>query len=181
MSRATEDAGLCPADVRYVNAHGTRTPDDDRSETRTIKSVFGDSAYAIPVSSTKSIAGHLSAAAGGLDGVLTVSAMRSGTLRTRVYLEDACPECDLGHVSGKARRTGVAVAASNSTGCGGSNAAIVSRGGQQSCTVYFVPSQSPSAGNAGDGFETPLGPFPSELQGDLEPRYSVGSAPLCQG
>jgi 3-oxoacyl-[acyl-carrier-protein] synthase II len=125
MSRAIEDAGLRPADVQYINAHGTSTPDNDRSETRAIKSVFGDHAYAIPVSSTKSMTGHLIAAAGGLEAVLTLLDVRDGMLPPTINLEDADPDCDLDYVPGRARKASVTVALSNSFGFGGSNAVIV--------------------------------------------------------
>lgn len=125
ISRAIEDAGLRPEDVQYINAHGTSTQDNDRSETRAIKSVFGDHAYAVPISSTKSMTGHLIAAAGGLEAVLTVLAMRDGMLPPTINLEDADPDCDLDYVPGIARRADVKVAMSNSFGFGGSNAVLV--------------------------------------------------------
>jgi len=125
MSQAISDAGLRPEDVHYINAHGTSTPDNDLSETRAIKTVFGDHAYAMPVSSTKSMTGHLIAAAGGLEAVLTVLSLRDGVLPPTINLDDPAPGCDLDYVPGKARRADVAVAMSNSFGFGGSNAAIV--------------------------------------------------------
>jgi 3-oxoacyl-(acyl-carrier-protein) synthase len=125
MSRAIEDAGLRPEEVQYINAHGTSTPDNDRSETRAIKSVFGERAHAIPVSSTKSMTGHLIAAAGGLEAVLTVLAMRDGIVPPTINLEHPDPECDLDYVPGKARKANISVAMSNSFGFGGGNAVIV--------------------------------------------------------
>ncbi len=125
MSQALADAGLRPQEVHYINAHGTSTPDNDRSETRAIKSVFGDHAYAIPISSTKSMTGHLIAAAGGLEAVLATLAIRDGIIPPTINLETPDPDCDLDYVPGEARRARVDVAMSNSFGFGGSNAVIV--------------------------------------------------------
>jgi 3-oxoacyl-[acyl-carrier-protein] synthase II len=125
MSQAISDAGLRPEDVHYVNAHGTSTPDNDLSETRAIKSVFGGHAHAMPVSSTKSMTGHLIAAAGGLEAVLTILALRDGVLPPTINLENPAPECDLDYVPNSARQADIAVAMSNSFGFGGSNAVIL--------------------------------------------------------
>ncbi len=125
MSEALSDAGLRPEDVHYINAHGTSTPDNDLSETRAIKAVFGDHAHAVPVSSTKSMTGHLIAAAGGLEAVLAVLALRDGILPPTINLDDPAPECDLDYVPAKARTASLAVVMSNSFGFGGSNAVIV--------------------------------------------------------
>ncbi len=127
MRRALDDAGLAPEEVDYVNAHGTSTRDNDISETRAIKSVFGDHAYRMPVSSTKSMTGHLISAAGGLEAVLTILALRDGILPPTINLETPDPECDLDYVPKESRARPITVAMSNSFGFGGANAALVLR------------------------------------------------------
>ncbi len=127
MQRALDEAGLAPEEVEYVNAHGTSTRDNDISETRAIKSVFGDHAYRMAVSSTKSMTGHLISAAGGLEAALTVLALRDGTLPPTINLEHPDPECDLDYVPKTARKREVTVAMSNSFGFGGTNAALALR------------------------------------------------------
>lgn len=125
MSNALEDAGLDPSVVDYINAHGTSTPPNDRIETRAIKDLLGARAYDVPVSSTKSMTGHLLGAAGGLEGGITVLAIRDQTLPPTVNQEIPDPECDLDYVANEARKAEVRYALSNSFGFGGTNASLL--------------------------------------------------------
>lgn len=125
IASALKDAGRRPEQVQYINAHGTSTPDNDRSETQAIKSVFGEHAHAVPISSTKGMTGHLIAAAGGLEAILTVLALRDGLLPPTVNLDHPDPECDLDYVPKTARPAPISVVMSNSFGFGGANAVVV--------------------------------------------------------
>jgi len=127
MSAALKDAGLEPGDVDYINAHGTSTPAGDRSETAAIKTLFGDHAYKLAVSSTKSMTGHLLGAAGGVEAVISVLAIRDGLMPPTINLETPDPECDLDYVPHTARKADVRVALSNSFGFGGHNATLIFR------------------------------------------------------
>jgi 3-oxoacyl-[acyl-carrier-protein] synthase II len=127
MRLAIEAAGLRPTDVDYINAHGTSTPLNDASETLSIKSVFGDYAYKVPISSTKSMTGHLMGAAGAIEAAFTVLAMRDQILPPTINHEMPDPVCDLDYVPNVARRSTVNVAMSNSFGFGGHNAVLVFR------------------------------------------------------
>jgi 3-oxoacyl-[acyl-carrier-protein] synthase II len=127
MRAAIESAGLSPSDVDYINAHGTSTPQNDVHETRAIKTVFGDHARELAVSSTKSMTGHLLGAAGGLEAVLTIMAIKDQVVPPTATLQNPDPECDLDYVPGKARSARVDVALSNAFGFGGTNAALVFR------------------------------------------------------
>ncbi|MGA2819934.1 MAG: beta-ketoacyl-ACP synthase II [Anaerolineales bacterium] len=122
---ALKDAGLTPEDIDYINAHGTSTPLNDRSETAAIKEVFEERAYDIPVSSTKSMTGHLLGAAGGLEAIFSVLAIRDGVLPPTINYETADPECDLDYVPNQSRRKRIRHVMSNSFGFGGHNACLV--------------------------------------------------------
>ncbi len=127
MTRALKDAGIAPSEVDYINAHGTSTPQGDIAETRAIKSVFGDHAYKLAVSSTKSMHGHLLGAAGAVELIASVMAMVDGVLPPTINQEEKDPECDLDYVPNVARPARVNVALSNSFGFGGQNATVIVR------------------------------------------------------
>jgi len=127
MKSAIKDAGINPADVGYINAHGTSTKYGDELETLAIKTVFGEHAYKIPTSSTKSMTGHLLGAAGGVEAVISVLAIDRGILPPTINLENPDPECDLDYIPNTARKAQVEIAMSNSFGFGGTNACLVFR------------------------------------------------------
>jgi 3-oxoacyl-[acyl-carrier-protein] synthase II len=127
MSAALRDGGLRPEDVGYVNAHGTSTPYNDKTETLAIKQVFGDHARRLAVSSTKSMTGHLLGAAGGIEAVATVLALQQGILPPTINYEAPDPECDLDYVPNAARKVEVDAAISNGFGFGGTNATLAFR------------------------------------------------------
>jgi 3-oxoacyl-[acyl-carrier-protein] synthase II len=127
MRIAMDDAGLANEDVDHINAHGTSTPPNDRSETAAIKTLFGERAYRIPVSSTKSMTGHLMGAGGGIEAIASIRTIQTGILPPTINLEHPDPDCDLDYVPNEARRQEVAVAMSNSFGFGGHNATLVFR------------------------------------------------------
>ena len=124
MANAMKDGGLQPTDVQYINAHGTSTPVGDKIETLAIKKVFGEHAYKLVVSSTKSMSGHLLGAAGGLEAVLTILAIRDQVAPPTINLEVPDPDCDLDYVPNVARPMAIRVALSNSFGFGGTNACL---------------------------------------------------------
>ena len=124
MERAIKDAEVSKEEVGYINAHATSTF-ADKIETHVIKQVFGERAYSIPVSSTKSMTGHLLGAAGGIEAVFTTLALHHGVLPPTINLNQADPECDLDYIPGKAREASVNVAISNAFGFGGVNACLV--------------------------------------------------------
>jgi 3-oxoacyl-[acyl-carrier-protein] synthase II len=127
MAGALRDGGLRPEDVGYINAHGTSTPYNDRTETLAIKQVFGEHAQRLAVSSTKSMTGHLLGAAGGIEAIVTVLALQNGLLPPTINYETPDPECDLDYVPNTARKTEVDVAISNGFGFGGTNATLAFR------------------------------------------------------
>jgi 3-oxoacyl-[acyl-carrier-protein] synthase II len=125
MKAALKDAKLSPADIGYVNAHGTSTPLGDALETMALKRVFGDRAKQVPISSTKSMTGHLLGGAGGLEAGVSVLALRDQILPPTINQETPDPACDLDYVPNKARKATVEYALSNSFGFGGTNAALI--------------------------------------------------------
>jgi 3-oxoacyl-[acyl-carrier-protein] synthase II len=127
MRAALDDAGVEPALVDYVNAHGTSTPYNDKLETMAIKECFGDHARRLAISSTKSMTGHLLGAAGGLEAGVTVLAVKHGMMPPTINLENPDPECDLDYVPNQARGRAITYALSNSFGFGGTNAALLFR------------------------------------------------------
>ena len=127
MKAALKDAKISPDDIGYVNAHGTSTPLGDVIETRALKRVFGERAKKVPVSSTKSMTGHLLGGAGGLEAGISVLALHDQTLPPTINLEIPDPECDLDYIPNHARKTAVEYALSNSFGFGGTNAALIFR------------------------------------------------------
>jgi len=127
MNMALKDAGIAPAEMGYINAHGTSTKYGDELESIAIKTVFGEHAYKIPVSSTKSMIGHLLGAAGGVEAVISILAMERGMLPPTINLDNPDPECDLDYIPHKARKASVDVVMSNSFGFGGTNACLIFR------------------------------------------------------
>ena len=127
MTTALKDGGLRPEDVGYINAHGTSTPYNDKTETLAIKQVFGAHAGRLAVSSTKSMTGHLLGAAGGIEAVVTVLALHHGILPPTINYETPDPDCDLDYVPNAARKADVQTAISNGFGFGGTNATLAFR------------------------------------------------------
>jgi len=125
MEMALADAGLTPGEIDYINAHGTSTPLNDVVETRAIKTVFGDHATRLAVSSTKSMTGHLLGGAGGIEAVFSVLALRDQVVPPTINLEHPDPECDLDYVPGSARKMDLRAVMSNSFGFGGTNAVMI--------------------------------------------------------
>ncbi|KIL77637.1 beta-ketoacyl-ACP synthase II [Bacillus badius] len=127
MSIALEDGGIQPEEVDYINAHGTSTPYNDEFETAAIKHVFGEHAYSLAVSSTKSMTGHLLGAAGGVEAIFTALAIKNNMLPPTINYETPDPKCDLDYVTNVSRKKEIHVALSNSLGFGGHNATIALR------------------------------------------------------
>ena len=125
MVNAMKDAGLNASDVDYVNAHGTSTPAGDKAETMAVKRALGDHAYKVAVSSTKSMTGHLLGAAGGIEAVFSVLAIRDQVLPPTINFNTPDPACDLDYVPNIARETNVNIAMSNSFGFGGTNGTLI--------------------------------------------------------
>lgn len=125
MRQALAEAEITPDKIDYINAHGTSTPYNDLFETMAAKTVFGEHAYKLAMSSTKSMTGHLLGAAGGLEAIFTVKALEEGILPPTMNYENADPECDLDYVPNEARKADIHYAMSNSLGFGGHNASLV--------------------------------------------------------
>lgn len=127
MKRALASAAVTPDQIDYINAHGTSTPYNDKFETLAIKKVFGDHAQRVPVSSTKSMTGHLLGAAGGIESVICVKTIQEQVIAPTINLGDPDPECDLDYVPNVARAATVRTVLSNNLGFGGQNASVVFR------------------------------------------------------
>jgi 3-oxoacyl-[acyl-carrier-protein] synthase II len=125
MSLAMADAGLKTDEIGYINAHGTSTVPNDKAETAAIKTVFGEGAYQVPISSTKSMTGHLLGAGGGIEAIACILAMQNGILPPTINYENPDPDCDLDYVPNVARKVAVDTAMSNSFGFGGHNATLI--------------------------------------------------------
>lgn len=125
MAQAIKQGGISPDKIDYINAHGTSTPYNDLFETMAAKTVFGDHAYKLAISSTKSMTGHLLGAAGGLEAIFTVKALQEGILPPTTNYVNEDPECDLDYVPNEARKADIEYAMSNSLGFGGHNASLV--------------------------------------------------------
>ena len=125
MVNALAEAGMEPSDISYVNAHGTSTPMNDRLETEALKTVFGDEAYKIKISSTKSMTGHLLGAAGGVEAAISVLAVADSAIPPTINLENPDPDCDLDYTAHHAQKGIVNAAMSNNLGFGGHNASLI--------------------------------------------------------
>ncbi len=125
MEFAMKDAGIQPEDVDYINAHGTSTPINDAFETKAIKLAFGEQAYKVKISSTKSMVGHLLGAAGGVEAIACIKSMEDRFIHTNASLAEADPECDLDCIKGEGQSAEVNISMSNSLGFGGHNASVV--------------------------------------------------------
>ena len=122
---ALDKAGISPAEIDYINAHGTSTQLNDRMETRAIKTVFGKGAYTIPISATKSMTGHMIGGAGAVEAAICIMVIRNGIIPPTINLDNPDPECDLDYVPNVARRARVTTALSNSFGFGGHNSSLI--------------------------------------------------------
>lgn len=125
MTIALDNAGLTPQDIGYINAHGTGTPLNEKYETMAIKAAFGDYAYKVPVSSTKSMTGHMLGAAGAMEAVFCIKALETGILPPTINQEVPDPDCDLDNIPNVARHADVDYVMSNSMGFGGHNAVLI--------------------------------------------------------
>jgi 3-oxoacyl-[acyl-carrier-protein] synthase II len=125
MKEAIRDAGISPEEVEYINAHGTSTELNDINETKAIKSVFGDHAYKLVISSTKSMTGHLLGAAGGIEAIATIFAIENNIVPPTINLTNPDPECDLNYSPLKPTLRQIRYAISNTFGFGGHNASLL--------------------------------------------------------
>jgi 3-oxoacyl-[acyl-carrier-protein] synthase II len=124
MAQALRTAGLAPEDIDYINAHGTSTEANDANETAAIKTLFGEHARSLNISSTKSMTGHLLGAAGGVEAVFTVMAIKTGVIPPTINYENPDPACDLNYTPNQSVQRPVRAALSNSFGFGGTNGCI---------------------------------------------------------
>jgi 3-oxoacyl-[acyl-carrier-protein] synthase II len=127
MAMALQQARLQPCEIDYLNAHGTSTVANDRAETAAIKTAFGEAAYKLPISSTKSMTGHMMGAAGAAEAIFAIQTIRTGCIPPTINYEQPDPECDLDYVPNRARRAEVRTAMSNAFGFGGHNASLIFR------------------------------------------------------
>ena len=127
MDMAMDRAGVSASDVSYINAHGTSTDLNDKLETAAVKRLLGEVAYSVPISSSKSMLGHMLGAAGAVEAVICIKASEEGVMPPTINYENPDPECDLDYVPNKARSADVDVAMSNSFGFGGHNATLIFR------------------------------------------------------
>lgn len=125
MKRALADASLQPSDIDYINAHGTSTPLNDKTETTAVKYAFGDDAYHLAMSSTKSYTGHLLGASGALESVICVKALQDGYIPATIHYQNKDEECDLDIVANVGRKQDIHYAMNNSLGFGGHNASLI--------------------------------------------------------
>ena len=125
MELALQDAGLNTTDIAYINAHGTSTPAGDKAETDAVKRYFGDHAYKLAMSSTKSMVGHMLGAAGGAEAVFTALAVQQQVAPPTINLDNPDPECDLDYIPHTSREMKIDAAVSNSFGFGGTNGSLV--------------------------------------------------------
>jgi 3-oxoacyl-[acyl-carrier-protein] synthase II len=125
MQSAIADAGIAPEEIGYINAHGTSTPLNDATETKAIKRLLGDHAYKVPISSTKSMIGHLLGAAGAVEAVACIMSLREGIVHPTINYTTPDPACDLDYVPNQARKVDPRYVLSNSFGFGGQNACLV--------------------------------------------------------
>jgi 3-oxoacyl-[acyl-carrier-protein] synthase II len=125
MKMALRDAGINPEDIDYINAHGTSTPFNDKIETKAIKSVFGEHAYKLKVSSTKSMTGHLLGATGSVEAIYSVMSIKNSMIPPTINLDNPDPECDLDYVPYKPQKLNINYVLSNSLGFGGTNATLI--------------------------------------------------------
>jgi 3-oxoacyl-[acyl-carrier-protein] synthase II len=130
MGLALKDADIAPSDVDYINAHGTSTEYNDANETQAIKKIFGEHAFKLAVSSTKSMTGHLLGAAGAVEGAFSALALHHGIIPPTINYENPDPQCDLDYVPNRARQSDIRVVLSNSFGFGGTNACVIFRRGE---------------------------------------------------
>ena len=127
MENALADANLNPEDIDYINVHGTSTHVGDISEVKAIKDVFGDSAYKLNISSTKSMTGHMLGAAGAAEAIATILALRNGIVPPTINLDTPDPECDLDYTPNKAVKADLTIGISDSLGFGGHDACVAFR------------------------------------------------------
>ncbi len=130
MEMALKNAKLKPSDIGYINAHGTSTPYNDKNESLAIKRTFGEAAYKVPISSTKSMLGHMLGAAGAMEAVICMLAMQEGIAPPTINFENPDPDCDLDYVPNKARKIDAEYSLSNSFGFGGHNATLIFKRGE---------------------------------------------------